>query len=543
MSLRTKCATFVLALLVGAGASMGADLDAGGPIGSDVDAGDIVDEESDETVLPVGAGPPASAGAEQRRAWLNQRVAAALAARPALAKARVGVAAVDLSTREPLVALHADDSFNLASDAKLVTAAAALTRLGPEYRYRTGLYVRAWSPARPDVVLGDLFVRATGDPMLDAGALDQLVDELARLGIRRIEGGLVIDGTWFDDDRLPPAYAQKNEDGYFRAPVAAASLESNAITVRVRPAPGAGKPALVEAVPASEYVVIVNQAVTVRNGRTFVRVSARALPADASGGPRTELTIRGTIRLDAEPQLAKTRVEDPEIYLGETLRTRLAARGIKVKRAGVVMAATPPSAQLLVEHQSPPLAVIVREMGKKSNNFTAEMLIKTMGAEVAGAPGTWAKGLAVAYAYLGEVGIAEGTYRLDNGSGLYDASRMTPRQLVALLAYVHGDFRVFADFIASLSLAGADGTLAKRLAAGPGFRMVRGKTGTLKEVSCLAGYVGGAGSGGRLVAFAVLINDVPPGSSRQARRLQDEIAVALVQYLSVGSEAASGASK
>ena len=189
----------------------------------------------------------------------------------------------------------------------------------------------------------------------------------------------------------------------------------------------------------------------------------------------------------------------------------------------------------MVEHVSPPLGVIVRELGKHSDNFVAEMVLKTLGAEAAGAPGTWANALAAARAWLeGTALLPAGGYRFDNGSGLYDASRFSPRQLIAVLRAAWRDFRIGPDFVASLALASADGTLARRMAGGPAERLVRAKTGTLKDVICTSGFAGAAGR--PPAAFAVLVNDVPPGGGKKARALSDEIAAAIVLWSAAGGE-------
>ena len=504
------------------------------------DAGGESEPPEDESSAASAAmtGPAKGARPAERDAWLAARVDAALATRPELATARVGVAIAEVDSGRELVARHGDDAFNVASNAKLVTAAAALARLGPEYRFRTGLYAderpSSAKKAKPGTIAGDLVLRGGGDPMLDTAALDELVAELARRGVKTIEGSLVVDATFFDEVGLPPAYAQKLEDAAFRAPVSATALERDAVLLRVRPGEAAGAPALALAEPASDYLEIVNEATTVAEGRTALRVTARGLPEEDGKPARTELRVRGTIRLDAEPWQAKKRIEHPERYAGETLRARLAAQGIRVTRKALVFRPLSLTARLLAEHLSPPLSVIVRELGKHSDNFVAETLLKTLATAASPAPATWANGLAASHAWLEAAGVAAGSYRLDNGSGLYDASRFSPRQLVSVLRAAARDFRIGPDYVAALSLAGADGTLARRMLGGAAERWVRAKTGTLKDVICISGYAAAAGR--PELAFSVLINDVPPGAGKKARALGDEIATAIVLWSAAGGE-------
>jgi D-alanyl-D-alanine carboxypeptidase/D-alanyl-D-alanine-endopeptidase (penicillin-binding protein 4) len=151
------------------------------------------------------------------------------------------------------------------------------------------------------------------------------------------------------------------------------------------------------------------------------------------------------------------------------------------------------------------------------------------------------------HAWLAEAGLPEGSYRYDNGSGLYDSNRFTPRQLTTILRRAYRDFRTSSDFVAALAVSGADGTLEKRGARGvsprepdrfggpgPAERYVRAKTGSLDDVSALAGYAGAVGRAP--LAFAVVVNGMPKSAARAARALADEIAAILVLHLEAGAQ-------
>src|SRR6185436_20238589 len=120
-------------------------------------------------------------------------------------------------------------------------------------------------------------------------------------------------------------------------------------------------------------------------------------------------------------------------------------------------------------------------------------------------------------------------YRADNGSGLFDATEVSARQLTTLLRAARRDYRVGPDLLASLPIGGVDGTLAKRWHGHPARGRVRAKTGTLDKVVTLAGYV--AIDSEHPLGFAILVNDIPPGQRASARTAADEIIDALVAYL------------
>jgi len=183
--------------------------------------------------------------------------------------------------------------------------------------------------------------------------------------------------------------------------------------------------------------------------------------------------------------------------------------------------------RVLAVHESPTLAVVVHELGKRSNNFAAEQLLRTLGGETLGRPGTWQKGLDAVARYLEGAGIPRGAYVMKNGSGLYDSNRFSAEQIALVLRAAMRDFRVASEFLASLAVGGADGTLAHRMAGSASERYVRAKTGTLANVSCLSGIVGAPGN--KPLIFSILINDV--ASPIAARSAQDRITATLVAFL------------
>jgi D-alanyl-D-alanine carboxypeptidase/D-alanyl-D-alanine-endopeptidase (penicillin-binding protein 4) len=476
----------------------------------------------------IRATPPPPGEAERVR-WLERRVEELVAARPALLGAKIGIAVVDLASGRTLVGRGADKPLNVASNTKLVTAAASLALLGPEYRWRTTLLV-------PEKATGDsvseVWLRGAGDPTLDAAALWELAEELRKSGVKRVSG-IVIDESFFDGVASPPAFDQKKEDDAFRAPVSAAPLAYNAITVRVKPAAEPGAPPVVILDPASDYLELKNEALTVADGRTTLAVGTKATGRGL--GAKTQVVVTGQIAVarpdDPFPwEIRRKRVEHPTLFMASTLRAVLAQRGIKVTGKTRIVT-TPPTAKLRVvaTHASPPLTVVLRELGKHSNNFVAEIILKTIGAEVGGLPGTWEKGQSAVRAWLAGVGV-EG-FRYDNGSGLYDSNRFTALQMARVVRAAALDFRTGADFLSTLAVAGADGTLGARMEGTAAERYVRGKTGTLKGTSCLTAIAGSAT--GKQLVFSVLLNEIPDAgeAGRAARSLQDELAQTVVLFL------------
>ncbi len=472
-------------------------------------------------LLLAHAGDARGDARAEARQWLVGHVSK-LAADPRIAGAKVGIVVLEPGATRPLIKLRADELFNIASNVKLVTAAAALSQLGPEFRMKTVLYALG---LKGQVVQGDLYLKGFGDPSLMERDLWQLAADLQERGVRKIQGGLVIDESYFDGERLPPLFAGKDTDLWYRAPNGALSLNHNAVAVRVVAAEQAGEAAHVILRPSSSYLKLVNKTVTVAgNRRSWVNVHARP----EKGVMVVEVT--GRVRLGYRGKLFRRRIEDPGQLSGITLLDILQRRGIQVGRSKLGRGKVPAKAKALVSHYSEPIAVVLRSVAKHSNNFVAEQILKVLGAEVSGEPGTWAKGLRLVSGYLAGLKIAPGSYTMKNGSGLYDATRFSPDQLVRVMREVAQNFKIGHELLATLPLSGVDGTLGHRFLGSGAERYIRAKTGTLSNVVALTGVAGASGQRGQLL-FSICINDLPQGKVEVGRVVADEIAAALVTYL------------
>lgn len=494
---------------------------------------DVEDEDiivhSDEPVEDPGSyiGPPAGSPPAERQAWLAERIDSAISYRGSLRSAAVGIGVVDLTSGQILYERNPDRTFNIASNTKIITSAAALALLGPDFRYRTSVYV---DDLADDGSARTLYVRGRGDPSLGTADLMALADDLVLAGLTRVDGGIVIDASYFDGDNLPPHYdEQPDEHASFRAPIGATSLNFNAVALLVRPAPGGSGPAVVTVDPPNRHVRVTGTVHTSPRGRTRIRLDYRVQK------DHVELKVGGQINANASPRRYRKRVDDPVAYFGSALAALLERRGVKVRSSKVTTGEIPEKARRIASRSSPALSVLVRGAGKYSNNFVAESLLKTIAAETRAEdePASWARGIEAMERFLtGYVGLEPGSFRYGNGSGLFDSSEFSPRHMLAVLAAGWNDFRYSPDLVASLAIAGTDGTLDRRMSGSPAERQVRAKTGTLATVSALSGYA--AVDTRTPLAFAVLVEDIPRGGDglREARTLQDDVARALVLYLS-----------
>jgi D-alanyl-D-alanine carboxypeptidase/D-alanyl-D-alanine-endopeptidase (penicillin-binding protein 4) len=300
----------------------------------------------------------------------------------------------------------------------------------------------------------------------------------------------------------------------------------------VSPDPGGILPAEVTIEPPlDEYVqIMLADVTTITTGRNRVRVETTVKK------DKIEIEVTGQIRADSGPEWIRRRIDDPVRLAGEVMARQLNAEGIALGKKKPTRGTVPVRARWMAEHESATLGEIVHDMNKVSNNYIAETLLKTLGAETVAheqprRPATWADGLAAVQDFLGaDVGLGAAEFRYENGSGLFASTDFTPAQMTRLLVWDWRDFRVGPDLVASLPVMGVDGTTRSRLALSPARGRARAKTGTLASVSTLTGYA--AIDSRRPLAFAILLNDIPDGTRADARAVQDQIVEACVAYLS-----------
>ncbi|MEZ4321393.1 MAG: D-alanyl-D-alanine carboxypeptidase/D-alanyl-D-alanine-endopeptidase [Myxococcota bacterium] len=440
--------------------------------------------------------------------------------------ADVAVQVVDLRTGEEVWAEGADTGLNPASTMKVLTAAVALKTLGPEYSFTT-TFAADDLPDGAGILKGPLYVRGGADPTMVLEKLWKVARDLELEGVTKVEGDLVLDESMFGPDHSLVGWnkAADVERGpsYFPA-LSALSLNFNTVAIVIRPGAESGKPAVVKLeTPSDGYITLES---TMTTGRAGARPSIDIEREVTKNG--MTFAVEGSVPADDRVRRYYRTVADPTAYFGAALRAVLAERGIEVTgktRVGVV----PEGAETLVSLSSPPLASILMDMNKYSSNFMAEQVMRTVGAEAKGA-GTTAAGVAALREYLDGLGLDPKTYTLVNGSGLTRDAAIPPSVITAVLVDMARDKKVGSEFTSSLAIAGRDGTLRRRLTDEPG--RLRGKTGTLDGVHCLAGYVESADGG--MYAFAFLANGFRGGSSN-VKRVHDEFAHLMFEVTSDAS--------
>ncbi|MEL6184321.1 MAG: D-alanyl-D-alanine carboxypeptidase/D-alanyl-D-alanine-endopeptidase [Myxococcota bacterium] len=482
-------------------------------------------------LVPLGSAHAADRDKEHRLARELQDILSS----PELKEALVGVHVRRLSDGRTLFGENADRLFNPASNMKLLTSAAALWYLGSSYRFRT--VVRRDAKIAGGVVRGNIYVKGGGDPTLTTESMFGLVNDIALAGVNGVDGNLVIDDQFFDERWEGPGWEQEVGDHTYNAPIGALSVNFNTFEARVVPGERVGGSARLLLWPPVDSLKGEISATTRGPGsRTRLWFGTKRTERDG-----VLVTVRGTIAQDdTSGRTLRRRIHRPTRFAGEMLRHLLQLRGIKVRGKLVVGPTDFVHTVPVTTRISQPLSEIVSALNKYSNNFMAEMILKTLAAEREGAPGTWAKGSRVLSRFLGEIGVPPDRFVLGNGSGLNDVNRITPAQVTQVLKAMHDRFEVAPEYIASLAVAGSSGTIHGRFGDSPAASRLRAKTGSLTGVSALSGYV--ATRNNEVLAFSVMMNDYP-GRARSMWDIQDQIGIALarVESLDAVAKGQSGA--
>lgn len=394
-----------------------------------------------------------------------------------------------------------------ASTQKVFTAAAALSLLGPDREVETTVSL--------DAAAGRIYLKGCGDSLLSEADLSALAAAaVSRLDKTR-EYTLAAEVSCFDDIYRGKGWMW-DDDEFLISPL---SVNHNAVSVLVRPGPREGAPAVVTAEPRTSYYTVENLTRT-GPGSATNSVTAARRPDERDN----VVTVSGVIALGSAPLVKQSSVWRPELMALTLFLDALRAQGVKV--SGMSTAPTPAGATV-VAHIPRRVEELVRFALKTSDNVTAESLLKLMGLQAGGPPGTAERGSAAVRGYLEKQGISTDNLVVADGSGLSRYNLTSAEAMTKTLRAIHQDKELYRIIRESLPIAGKDGTLKGRMRGSRAEGNVRGKTGNMNGVSALAGYAQSAD--GEPFAFSIIIQNYA-GSGVRAREVQDRIAALLCGF-------------
>jgi D-alanyl-D-alanine carboxypeptidase/D-alanyl-D-alanine-endopeptidase (penicillin-binding protein 4) len=477
----------------------------------------------------------------------------AILAQPPLDRAHWGIDVVDLDTGKSLYAQNAEQLFLPASNAKLFTTADALASAGPDYRFRTTVEAEGKIDSHGRL-LGDLVFVGRGDPNISGRVLpyslktqrtgphtqilEEMADQVAKSGLKMVEGDLIGDDTYYAFERYAEGWALDDLQWSDGAPVSALSFNDNVVFINILPGDQAGDKALITVEPETGYYELDNRIVTSAAGVT------RRIGIHRDPGVK-KIVLWGTIPLGDTGTKETLAIEDPAEFVAQLFRTLLERRGITVhgkararhgEGAQFFVSSAPPAAsvaqpsataapvadsatsnaiaqiapteqpstnKVLAEHLSTPLADDIRVINKTSQNLHAELALRLVG-KLRGSGGSFESGIAAVKQFLLQAGLKDDEFTFLDGSGLSRRDLVTPAATVQLLIYASRQ-PWGAAFEESLPVSGVDGSLADRFQNTPAVGQIHAKTGSLSHVNAFSGY--GQTQAGKRFVFSIFCNN------------------------------------
>jgi D-alanyl-D-alanine carboxypeptidase/D-alanyl-D-alanine-endopeptidase (penicillin-binding protein 4) len=455
--------------------------------------------------------------------------------RPELRRGQVGVKIVSLATNKTIFEENAEKYFMPASNMKSYTIAAALEKLSPDFRFITSVY----ASEKPDAngAVKGLSIYGRGDVSFSSGFaegdyyrnLNALADKIAQAGVKRIEGDLVGDESYFTGNPIPGGWEWDDLQWYYGAEISALSYNDNAAQLSIKPG-SANSSCIVQILPANSVIKINNTCTTSAAGtKRDIQVLKKL--------DRNILEISGTMPANDDGYRSNIAVSHPSELFVALLRQALEQKGVVVtgqtrvigtkEKAILAVSSRLPQVEI-ARLESPPLSLIAAKTMKPSNNTYTETVLWALGEQGRSATITAVtaetnpylnpkatsaeKGLFVVRNFLREVGIPQDSVVQWDGSGLSRHNLITPASAVQLYTYMAKQSRYASAWENSLTIGGVDGTLQNRFKGTSAVGNVRGKTGTIDQVSALSGYITTAGDE-RLV-FSIIVNGVPESRAR-----------------------------
>ncbi len=449
---------------------------------------------------------------------------------------RRGVTAVhvvDARTGDDIYSVHPDDKLNPASNVKLVSTATVLDLMGPDWHYVTRLYGPAPDPR--GVARGNIYLRGNSDPTLTRGGLEDLAKDVARAGVKRIEGNVLL-----SDDVLRDTAGEPR------------------IAIRVRAGKEPGAPAIVTLDPADSFIQVHVTATTTTSKRARLEIAAEPVtsPAESGGqsatsaevrdGPRFVVRVGGTIREGRSGTYWRS-LGLRSTFTGYAVRQALRQASVEVTggirlvdfdtyHTEAVAAGFLPIE--LGRHSSKSMHELVARVNKRSLNSLADRLLMTAGGEAqGGGPPSMEHGIEAMYRWLEQSGNDRKQIVVDTGSGLSHRTKITVRQLVRVLRAAAGyndkhERQGLIDpaiYLGSLAVGGVDGTLRGRFRSEALRGHVLGKTGTLRDSVALSGFV--SDEQGNALCFAIVTNGNRWDARGRIRREHEQMVAAMRRYL------------
>lgn len=443
---------------------------------------------------------------------------------PSLKNVSYGISVVSVKKNTPLFSYRDNDLFCIASNMKLLTTAAAIEYLGPDFEYRTSVDAHGVITASGELK-GDIIIRGSGDPNLSGrfynGNITSVPESWATAirsrGIRKVTGDIIADDSVFDRVYTNPNWPENQLSAWYCAPSCGLSFNDNCVDITLISGKKSGNIVTVLVEPGTSYFTIINKCVSTSKKKEHAYSVYRK--------PGTnQIFIKGKFWVNASPEKTWVNVHNPALYLATVFKEILEKKGTIVEGCARVIDETDSfnsDLEKITETVSTMKQTIL-VMNKNSQNFYAEQILKTLGLQIKG-KGSSNAGIEVLHAFMRKLGFAPGEYHVEDGSGLSKGNKLSPRIITTLLTHMneHPYRDVLYD---SLPVSGIDGGLRHRMISSRYKNKIHAKTGYIAKTSALSGYVNTLN--GDTLAFSILMNNFKDLGA--IRKIQDKICQTLV---------------
>lgn len=430
--------------------------------------------------------------------------------RPEFEPASIGVHAELLKSGRVVYSRLGQKLLKPASCAKLFSGALLLDTMGPDYRISTPVYVSRPSQGGEVAALavsgrGDISMGARFYDWDYSKGLSRIVESIQKSGIRKIRGPIIAEDLWFRNAQFGTGWTWDDLQYYYGAPVSSLVNDDNTVDLIITPGAAPGDPVKIAGQPEPLTLEFANRARTVGGGS---RSSGIEVSRDLNSNI---VVVSGSLAADSSPVSEAVSVPDPALWFGRRLDRALNQADIETSGQVIVKdsgrsIADEPEWRLLTSAESWTVAEMLPQMMKRSQNLHAQTYLLLAGRQRRdhdNFKSTEAAGIASLREFCVKAGIPHSQMLLDEGSGLSRSSLVSPMALTRLLTYMH-KHRHAGVFIDSLPVGGVDGSLRYRLRGNETKGRVKAKTGSIKHVKCLSGFV--ERSDGETVVFSIMVN-------------------------------------
>jgi D-alanyl-D-alanine carboxypeptidase/D-alanyl-D-alanine-endopeptidase (penicillin-binding protein 4) len=444
---------------------------------------------------------------------------------PNLQNAHIGIYIESLGNGKTIYRKNEHRLFVPASNMKLYTTAASLIKLKPSFQFSTLIYTDG--KIVDDELSGNLIIRGKGDPTNSGrfrggdiiAYFKDWADSLKQRGITKIEGGIIGDESYFTDNKLGKGWSWDDEPYYYSAQTGALSFNDNCVDIKVQPSITPDDSVKIFINPNTKYVKIKNMAKTVDTESPLTLDFTRNRASNV-------IKIFGNLPLGSQDVTESITIEDPARFFVTVFYEVLRKSGIEITETPQIQKIENyHNLDTLFIYKSPDMAKIIKEVNKRSNNFYAEQMLKTLGSEFL-KNGSAESGVKVVDEWLSSIGISPNEFIMVDGSGLSRMNLIAPYATADLLRYMynHPNFKYYYD---SLPIGGIDGTLKERMRGSRAKGNVHAKTGFVEHVRNLSGYL--YDFDGKPYLFVIMVNNYSVPVS-YINSFQDRICILLSNY-------------